>query len=91
MILGPYDIWAGHLIAMTEDSAESILLLDDRGCPTNLNIFPAFTRIHTNYTHKLVANFQAFKFASSPIVRFSVVVQFCPQVCPEVGGNFFDA
>ncbi|RZC38532.1 uncharacterized protein BDFB_011024, partial [Asbolus verrucosus] len=81
---GPLDIWAGHLVAMTENSDESILLLDDRGCPTNLNIFPALTKIVTNDTRKLVATFQAFKFSSSPIVRFSVIVQFCPEICPSI-------
>lgn len=69
---------------MTEKSDESILLLNDQGCPTNLNIFPALTKIISNDTRKLVANFEAFKFTSSPIVRFSIVVQFCEGVCPKV-------
>lgn len=81
---GPYDIWAGHLIAMTERGEESVFLLDDKGCPTNMNIFPAFRKIHNNETNRLIANFQAFKFSVSPVVRFSVVVQFCPKVCPMV-------
>lgn len=81
---GPFDIWAGHLVAMTEKGDESIFLLDDRGCPTNLNVFPAFTKIRTGEVNRLVANFQAFKFSSSPVVRFSVIVQFCPKVCPVV-------
>ncbi|XP_044261886.1 uncharacterized protein LOC123009553 isoform X2 [Tribolium madens] len=81
---GSLDIWAGHLVAMTEHNDESIILLDDRGCPTNINIFPALTKIATNDSIKLVAKFQAFKFSSSPIVRFSVIVQFCPENCPPV-------
>ncbi|KAJ3626559.1 hypothetical protein MTP99_017046 [Tenebrio molitor] len=78
------DMWAGHLVAMTENSSESILLLDDRGCPTNFNIFPALTKISNNDTKRLVATFQAFRFSSSPIVRFSVIVQFCPEKCPSI-------
>lgn len=81
---GPYDIWAGHLIAMTEKGDESILLLDERGCPTNLNVFPTFTKVKTNDTNRLVANFQAFKFSSSLVVVFSVIVQFCLKICPMV-------
>lgn len=81
---GPYDISAGHLVAMTEKGEESIFLLDDRGCPTNLNIFPAFTKIRNAETNRLIANFQAFKFSSSPVVKFSVIVQFCPKICPMV-------
>lgn len=84
---GPYDIWAGHLVAMTEKGEESIFLLDERGCPTNLNIFPAFTKLRTNEMNRLVANFQAFKFSSSAVVRFSVIVQFCPKICKMVCKN----
>lgn len=79
-----YDLWASHLIAMTEKGEESIFLLDDRGCPTNLNIFPALSKTTTNGTRRLVATFQAFKFASSPVVRFSVLIQFCSNQCSPV-------
>ncbi|XP_018568648.1 uncharacterized protein LOC108908940 isoform X2 [Anoplophora glabripennis] len=79
-----YDIWASHLVAMTEKSEESIFLLDDRGCPTNLNIFPPLEKVITATSRQLVAAFQAFKFASSPFVRFSVLIQFCPNDCPPV-------
>lgn len=81
---GPYDIWAGHLVAMTENGQDSILLLDDRGCPTNLDVFPALTRITTNDTVQLVSTFQAFKFSSSNVIRFSVMVQFCVDRCPQM-------
>lgn len=81
---GPYDIWAGHLVAMTENGQDSILLLDDRGCPTNLDVFPALTRITTNDSVQLVSTFQAFKFSSSNVIRFSVMVQFCVERCPQM-------
>ncbi|XP_076265631.1 uncharacterized protein LOC143199593 isoform X2 [Rhynchophorus ferrugineus] len=79
-----YDFWANHLIAMTENGDESIFLLDDRGCPSNLNIFPAITKQTLNGTRRLTGTFEAFKFASSPVVRFSVIIQFCPDQCPAV-------
>ena len=78
------DIWAGHLVAMTENAEDSIVLLDDRGCPTNLNVFPALTKISNNNTIKLIATFQAFKFSSSTVMRFSVILQFCSQKCEKV-------
>ncbi|CAG9863954.1 unnamed protein product [Phyllotreta striolata] len=78
------DIWASHLIAMTERTDESIFLLDDRGCPTDLNIFPALRKIVTKDRIELTAVFQAFKFTDSPIVRFSVNIQFCVGECPPV-------
>ncbi|ERL91613.1 hypothetical protein D910_08943, partial [Dendroctonus ponderosae] len=79
-----YDLWASHLIAMTEKGEESIFLLDDRGCPTNLNIFPALSKTISNGTRRLIATFQAFKFASSPVVRFSVLIQFCSNECSPI-------
>lgn len=79
-----FDLWASHLIAMTEKGDESIFLLDDRGCPTNLNIFPPLKKIISDGTRKLMATFQAFKFASSPVIRFSVIIQFCSNECPPV-------
>ncbi|KAG5894169.1 hypothetical protein JTB14_001864 [Gonioctena quinquepunctata] len=78
------DIWASHLIAMTEKNEESIFLLDDKGCPTNLNIFPSLEKVVTETSTELVASFQAFKFADSPIVRFSVIIQFCSVECPPI-------
>lgn len=83
-ILDSFDISAGHLIAMTPNSEDSILLLDDRGCPTNLNVFPALTKISVGSVKRLVAAFQAFKFSSSPIIRFSVMLMFCRTECPQV-------
>ncbi|CAH0556103.1 unnamed protein product [Brassicogethes aeneus] len=80
----PMDIWASHLVAMTEKSDESIFLLDDRGCPTDLALFPGLEKIKTNNTVTLVGTFQAFKFASSSILRFSVIVQFCTEKCMPV-------
>ncbi|XP_017780788.1 PREDICTED: uncharacterized protein LOC108565714 [Nicrophorus vespilloides] len=79
-----FDIWAGHLIAMTENGRESILLLDDRGCPTNLDIFPSLQKIYNNDSVTLTSTFQAFKFSSSNILRFSVIVQFCSGRCPSI-------
>ncbi|XP_057669969.1 uncharacterized protein LOC130902128 [Diorhabda carinulata] len=83
------DIWASHLIAMTEKNDESIFLLDDRGCPTDPNIFPSLRKIRTDDYVELVANFKAFKFTNSPIIRFSVIIQFCVGICAPIncGGN----
>ncbi|KAJ8940682.1 hypothetical protein NQ318_017732 [Aromia moschata] len=53
-----YDIWASHLIAMTEKNEESIFLLDDRGCPTNLNIFPPMEKVYINGSRYLMAHFR---------------------------------
>lgn len=78
---GPFDIVAGHLVATNEDGSESILLLNDKGCPPDPFTFPAFSKASPN-SKSLIANFRAFKFPNSLIVRFNVMVQFCPGTCP---------
>ncbi|KRT86548.1 hypothetical protein AMK59_1431, partial [Oryctes borbonicus] len=84
-----FDISAGHLVAMTPNSEDSILLLDDRGCPTNLNVFPGLVKTEDGTVKRLVGTFQAFKFSSSPIIRFSVMVMFCQNECPIADcGNY---
>lgn len=87
-VLGPFDIMAGHLVATNEDGSESILLLNDKGCPPDPLTFPAFTKAGPN-SKSLIANFRAFKFPRSLIVRFSVMVQFCPGMCPPVSRDTF--
>nr|XP_022918554.1 uncharacterized protein LOC111427577 isoform X1 [Onthophagus taurus]XP_022918556.1 uncharacterized protein LOC111427577 isoform X1 [Onthophagus taurus]XP_022918557.1 uncharacterized protein LOC111427577 isoform X1 [Onthophagus taurus] len=79
-----YDISANHLVAMSDNLQDLIPLIDDRGCPTNLQVFPALIKTRDGNTTRLTAKFQAFKFTTSPIIRFSVVVQFCNGECPGV-------
>ncbi|KAL3269282.1 hypothetical protein HHI36_008358 [Cryptolaemus montrouzieri] len=79
-----YDIVANHLVAMTANGEESILLIDDRGCPVDLNVFPALEKLKNESQTTLIGTFQAFKFSSSHAVRFSVIVQFCPVQCPKL-------
>ena len=85
-VLGPFDIMAGHLVATNEDGSESILLLNDKGCPPDPFTFPAFSKASPS-SKSLIANFRAFKFPNSFIVRFSVMVQFCPGTCPPVSSH----
>jgi len=73
-------------VATNEDGSESILLLNDKGCPPDRFTFPAFSKASPN-SKSLIANFRAFKFPNSLIVRFSVMVQFCPGTCPPVSSH----
>ncbi|XP_044739441.1 uncharacterized protein LOC123300849 [Chrysoperla carnea] len=81
---GPYDISPGKLWAIGENNSDSILLLDDSGCPVRPNIFPGF--IKTRYPTKLLltSNFLAFKFITSNTVKFKIMIHFCILKCPEV-------
>ena len=78
---------AGHLVARSEDGSYSVLLLNDRGCPPDPSTFPAFRKVSSN-SRSLVSNFRAFKFQGSPVVRFTVMVQFCPGNCPPVSTDY---
>lgn len=76
---------AGHLVASSGDGRESLLLLDWRGCPPDATTFPAIT---PKDDHTLSAIFKAFRFPSSPILRFSLILTICDAICqPTDCGN----
>ncbi|XP_050532946.1 uncharacterized protein LOC126900950 [Daktulosphaira vitifoliae] len=67
---------AGHLVASSGDGLDSLLLLDWRGCPPEPATFPVLEFMPPN---SMVARFKAFRFPSSPILRFSIMLTFCEQ------------
>ncbi|XP_003245794.1 uncharacterized protein LOC100573637 [Acyrthosiphon pisum] len=76
---------AGHLIASSGDGLDSLLLLDWRGCPPEPSTFPVLNLTPPN---SMVARFKAFRFPSSPVLRFSLMMMFCDQLCkPSDCGN----
>lgn len=72
---------AGHLIASSGDGRDSLLLLDWRGCPPDPSTFPALTPKSSTV---LSAVFKAFRFPSSPILKFSLILTICEGVCQPV-------
>ncbi|XP_034943908.1 uncharacterized protein [Chelonus insularis] len=77
---GPYDISAGHLVASSASGQDSILLLDEMGCPTDPKIFPGLHKDPTD-NRSLISTFTAFKFPESYRVKFNVIVRFCLTYC----------
>ncbi|KAK9500119.1 hypothetical protein O3M35_001443 [Rhynocoris fuscipes] len=76
---------AGHLIASSGSHMDSLLLLDFRGCPPDLQAFPGLVPINET---RLAANFRAFRFPSSPILTLSIVLTICSTQCqPTDCGN----
>ena len=73
---------ATHLIAMSGQTQQQIALIDNNGCSTDPNIFPALERLPGTKT--LVGRFDAFKFADDVVVRFQVNVHFCVNRCPPL-------
>lgn len=75
---------AGHLVASSGDGRYTTVLLDHRGCPPDPLIFPALTPHPDPGVNALSAVFKAFRFPSSPILRFSLVLTFCETACVPV-------
>lgn len=79
----PYGIFVRQLIATDGIDNSEILLIDDRGCPTDqdimgpVNVFNATTRA-------LSAPFDAFKFPNSDVVQFKALVTPCLPKCEPV-------
>jgi len=82
----PFDVAAGKLVASNIEGTESVLLLDERGCPADPATFPALTK--ETDTGDLVAHFRAFRFTDTTIVRFHVRIHFCQGSCPPVSCIF---
>ncbi|XP_063621387.1 uncharacterized protein LOC134793666 isoform X1 [Cydia splendana] len=78
------EIEAYHLVASSRLGDSSVLLLDSRGCPTGQVDFPAFTRSVSGGTQRLSARFKAFRFPTSHVVRFALMVRFCDKTCEPV-------
>ncbi|XP_015108337.1 uncharacterized protein LOC107035452 isoform X1 [Diachasma alloeum] len=77
---GPYDITARHLVASSASGDQSILLLDEIGCPVDPQVFPAMIKDPSD-NKSLISTFTAFKFPRSSRVRFNAVVKFCINEC----------
>lgn len=81
-----YDIRAINLTASS--GQEHLELINQHGCPINPTIFPALQPEKTEIYRRLVTKFKAFKFVSSPKIKFSVAIQFCYENCaPRNCGN----
>ncbi|XP_059483257.1 uncharacterized protein LOC132201254 [Neocloeon triangulifer] len=78
----PFDVTAGKLIATNLDGTDSVLLLDERGCPPDPATFPSLMK--DTATGDLVAHFRAFRFTNTTVVRFHVRVHFCQGKCAPV-------
>merc|ERR1712223_677419 len=76
-----FDIFARNLVAKSGLDEEGIVLLDDRGCPSD-PVFPGLEK--DSETGALLGKFEAFKFSDTTVVNFEVNVQFCQEKCNPV-------
>ncbi|XP_054706611.1 uncharacterized protein LOC129216421 [Uloborus diversus] len=77
-----FGIFGSGLLARSGKGTETVMLIDDRGCPIEPAIFPALSK--EEGSKSLVAPFQAFKFASESTVKFQLTVSFCLDQCSSV-------
>ncbi|KAH8251861.1 hypothetical protein KR038_009828 [Drosophila bunnanda] len=75
------DFRATSLVAKTSDNENYVLLIDERGCPTDASVFPALERVHSATRSMLRARFHAFKFSGTSNVSFDVKIRFCVERC----------
>ncbi|XP_017003063.2 uncharacterized protein [Drosophila takahashii] len=75
------DFRATSLVAKTADNENYVLLIDERGCPTDASVFPALERVHSANRSMLRARFHAFKFSGTANVSFDVKIRFCVERC----------
>uniref|UniRef100_T1IZB1 ZP domain-containing protein n=1 Tax=Strigamia maritima TaxID=126957 RepID=T1IZB1_STRMM len=74
-----FGIFATNLIAKSE-FGDQLILLDNKGCPTDLNIFPPL--MPEPNSRALAAPFHAFRFPATGRINFEVHITFCQEMCP---------
>ncbi|XP_076371603.1 uncharacterized protein LOC143257164 [Tachypleus tridentatus] len=81
------DIFATNVIAKDPYSGREVHLLDARGCPIDLYVFP---ELHRTPDGALEADFYAFKIPDSNLLVFQATVRTCrgpcePVICSDPG------
>lgn len=76
------DFRATSLVAQSQDNQNYVLLIDERGCPTDASVFPALERVRSHSQNMLRSRFHAFKFSGTANVNFDVKIRFCAERCP---------
>ncbi|XP_076352939.1 uncharacterized protein LOC143248450 isoform X2 [Tachypleus tridentatus] len=86
------DIFATYVIAKDPYSGRQVHLIDSRGCPVDLYVFP---ELHRTPEGALEADFYAFKIPGSNLLVFQATVRTCrgpcePVICSDRGrpGSF---
>jgi len=85
----PYEIFVRDLVALDGVDNNEILLIDERGCPTDTSIMGIIDKsVESNKI--LVSSFDAFKFPTSDKVQFRGLVSPCLPACEPVQCDITD-
>lgn len=79
----PYEIFIRDLIAVDGATDTELLLIDDRGCPTDAAIMGEVTK--SQFSNKTMSSqFDAFRFPTSDVVQFRAMITPCLPACEPV-------
>jgi len=85
----PYEIFVRELVAMDGSTDTELLLIDDRGCPTDASIMGEI--YHRADSDKIsLSNFDAFRFPTSDVVQFRAMITPCLPKCEPVQCDVLD-
>ena len=85
----PYEIFVRDLIAVDGATDTELVLIDERGCPTDAAIMGEVRKSET--TNKTLASkFDAFRFPTSDVVQFRAMITPCLPACEPVVCDVLD-
>merc|ERR1711963_1064441 len=79
----PYEIFIRDLVALDGSTDTELLLIDERGCPTDSSIMGEVYRSEKSNRISL-SNFDAFRFPTSEVVQFRAMITPCLPKCEPV-------
>ena len=85
----PYEVFIRDLVAMDGSTDTELLLIDDRGCPTDSSIMGEVTRSDKSDRISL-SSFDAFRFPTSEVVQFRAMITPCLPKCEPVVCDVLD-
>jgi len=85
----PYEIFIRDLIAVDGATDTELLLIDERGCPTDAAIMGE-VRKSPESNKTLSSKFDAFRFPTSDVVQFRAMITPCLPACEPVVCDVLD-
>merc|ERR1712079_954039 len=85
----PCEVFVRDLVAMDGSTNSELLLIDERGCPTDASIMGEV--YHSEKSDKLsYSDFDAFRFPTSDVVQFRAMITPCLPKCEPVQCDVLD-
>jgi len=85
----PYEIFIRDLVAVDGATDTELLLIDERGCPTDAAIMAEVKKSPVS-NKTLSSKFDAFRFPTSDVVQFRAMITPCLPACEPVQCDVID-